>query len=203
MKIADVKKMDWKQDMDLLVVERKAASLSERVTMSVARLTELGKIIHDAEKALIQSRAATLLDDPPDEPEKVVLERISSARLEISEIDGNLAALRLAQAKLQPAIAAAEAEARMRLAASLVAPYLRTVANLKALLTQAVEANRVLHEIHNLAVRQGLAGEIGRNPAIRPLGNCLAWNRLTTQSGDEGGEFANWKTYCDQALGAD
>ena len=203
MRVDDVKKIDWKQDPDLLAVERKMAALVERGKLSSTRLVELGHIVGDAEESLNHCRAAMLLNEPTNEPEKVIQQRIASSRLEISEIEGGLVTLTLAQKRLEPAVEAAAEEARLRVAASLLAPYRQTFSNLKALLTKAAEENRVLHEIHNLAVRQQLARELGGNKALKPLTMLLAWNFLTHPNGTDAGEFQYWKKYVDSIVGDD
>ncbi|MBC7837454.1 MAG: hypothetical protein H7Y39_02255 [Nitrospiraceae bacterium] len=203
MRFEDVKKIDWKQDPDLLAVERKMAGLAERETKERARLEALGHIVRDAEESLVQCRAAMLLNEPTKETEKAIQQRLNSARLEISEIEGGLVALKIAQNRLGPTVEAAAEEARLRVAASLLAPYRQTVSNLKALLTKAAEENRVLHEIHNLAVRQQLARELGGNKALKPLTMLLAWNFLTHPNGTDAGEFQYWKKYVDSIVGDD
>lgn len=203
MKLEDVRKIDWRQDSDLLAVERKMAALVERSNRSSARLAELAQIVRDAEESLNHCRAAMLLSEPTSEPETVIQQRIASSRLEISEIEGGLVALTLAQTRLEPVVKAAAEEARLRVATSLLAPYRQTVSNLKALLTKAAEANRVLHEIHNLASKQQLARELGGNKALKPLTLLLAWNFLTHPNGNDAGEFQYWTRYVDTVLGDD
>ncbi|MEO7863585.1 MAG: hypothetical protein ABIU05_24740 [Nitrospirales bacterium] len=203
MRVDDVKKIDWKQDPDLLAVERKMAGLAERETKERARLEALGHVIHDAEESVIQCRANMLLNEPTKETEKAIQQRLNAARLEISEIEGSLAALKIAKHRLEPTVEAAGGEARLRIAMSLLAPYRQSVANLKALLTKAAEENRVLHEIHNLAAKQRLASELGGNTTLKPLTLLLAWNFLTHPNGTDAGEFQYWKKYVDSIVGDD
>lgn len=198
MRIADLEKMDWKTDRELLALQRKMETLIERETAARSRLAELNQIVNEAEAALVECRAAALLSEASDEQEGVIRERLSSSRQEIADLQGSLEALKLARARLEPVVEAAASEARLRLAQMLLGPYREIAESLREMLEKAAELNRMLHFIHRMTVKQNLRSEIYGNPVLKPLSLLAAWNLLTNQNGQLSGEFQYWVQYLDK-----
>lgn len=198
MRIADVAKLDWKQDKDLLAVERKMDGMIQRESQCLSRLAWLEKSIRESEESLIQARVATLLEESSGEQQEVIQQRLSSCRGEIEELQADLEAIRLAKKKLEPAVASAQFEAKLRLAQILMAPYRETAESLRGVLEKAAELNRILHQVHTLTVKQKLTDVIHGNKAMKPLSMLAAWNLLTVPDGRISSEFQYWRDYLDK-----
>jgi phosphopantetheine adenylyltransferase len=203
MKVEDITKLDWKKDKSLMAVQAKLEALHDRETRASDRLAALEQIIHHSERLLVQTRADEMLGETSDESAEAIHDRVESARREMAELRASLEALKLAKSRLAPGVEAAAAEARLRVASSLLAPYQQAVSNLKGLLMKAAEENRVLHAIHDLAAKQRLSSELGGNKALKPLTLLLAWNFLTHPNGNDAGEYQYWQKYVDSILGED
>lgn len=195
MKIDDLKKMDWGQDKNLLALERKLAGLSDLESRASIRLAELQEIIRAAEDSLVQARVARMLNETSDEQEAVLHERLSASRREIADLQADIEATKLAKKRLEPSLAAAASEARLRMAQMLLAPYKETTESLQALLRKAVELNQLLHAIHTYTVKHNLGGEIVGNEVLKPLTMLAAWNHLSQISGQPSGDYAYWDSY--------
>lgn len=198
MKIDEIMKLDWKRDKDLLAAQQKLTGLIEREAQDRTRLTELDQTIHDAERSLVQARAAEWLSETSDESTEVIQKRLTSARRETTDLQSDIEALKLARTRLEPAVAATASEAKVRVASMLVPVYQDTAEALRTQLEKAAELNKILHLVHAHTLKQDLRQEIHGNPVLKPLGNLAAWNLLTIPNGNHSQEFEYWCRYTDK-----
>lgn len=192
MKISDLNKLDWRQDKDLLTIERKLSGLSDLESQSRTRLDELQRVVRDAEDGLVQARVARMLNETSGENEEAIHARLSAARREIADLQADIEATKLAKERLQPLVAVAASEARLRVACQLLQPYKETAESLRAVLRKAVELNQLARAIHDHVVQHNLGGEIVGNKSLQPLTQLVAWGALSDAGGRLGGQYEYW-----------
>lgn len=195
MKVDDLQKMDWKQDRNLLAIERKLAGLSNLEIQARGRLAELQEIIRTAEASLVQARVARMLDETSDEQEAAIHERLSASRREMVDLQADIEATELAKKQLEPSLAAAASEAKLRVAYMLLPAYKETTEALQALLQKAVELNQLLHAIHEFMVKGNINGAVVGVKVLKPITMLTAWNELSIRGGQPGGQYAYWDRY--------
>lgn len=198
MKISDLNRLDWRQDKDLLTIERKVSGLSDLESQSRTRLEELQRVVCDAEDGLVQARVARMLNETSDEKEEAIHARLSAARREIADLQADIEATKLAKERLEPLVAVAASEARLRVACQLLQPYKETAESLRAVLSKAVELNQLARAIHDHVVSYNLSGEIVGNESLRPLTQLVAWGALSDASGRPGGQYEYWRDNVDK-----
>jgi hypothetical protein len=202
MRIDDVTKLDWKKDKNLLAVQQKLAGLVEREAQDRARLADLEHIVREAERSIVDARAAALLSEKSDESAEVIQERMESARREMVDLRANLDALKLARVRLEPSVTGAMSEAKLRVAAMLVPMYQETTEALRVQLEKAAELNNILHAVHSHTLKQDLRQEIHGNPVLKPLASLAAWNFLSLPNGEFSQEHEYWRRYTDKIFNA-
>ena len=195
MRVEDLNKLDWRQDKGLLAIERKLAGLSDLESQARARLAELDQTIRTAEASLVQARVARMLDEASGEQESVIHERLSASRREIADLQADLEATKIAKKRMEPSLAAAASEAKLRVAHMLLGPYKETAESLQALLRKAVELNQLLCAVHEFTVKHNLGGEIVGNKVLKPLSMQAGWSRLSQIDGQPSGDYAYWDSY--------
>ena len=202
MKVDDIKELDWRKDKHLLVVEQKLQALIDREKKESLRMEELERIVHDGEPSLIQARAAEMLGEPYDESAEDIQSRLESARREATDLRSNIEALKLAQTRLEPAVKAAQSEAKLRVASTLAPVLRKTTDALREQLEKAAELNQTLHAIHRQSLRCDLGRETHGSPELKPLAFLLAWNYISLPNGQPSPELARWHSQLNKLYAA-
>ena len=194
MKVVDLEKLNWRNDRDFVAVEGKLSRLEERERQRRNRLAELEVIVRDSEASLVRARVEALMEESTSQAVGTIQQDLQAYQKEIAEIREELDAVELAKRKLQRDSEAAAAEAKLRVAESLLQPYIDTARTLRARLDEAVEINEQLRTIHAFIVKQGITSEIHGNAALKPLVMQAEWRMLSTEKGERNPVFQYWLT---------
>lgn len=195
MKAEEVTKLSWREDEQFVAVQGKLDELGDREMQASARVAELTKTIQEAEKSLVQCRAAALLSEPAEEEEGAIQSRLASLRCEIDNLKSQLQAIGIASTKLRGSVTVAEMEAKKRLAQLLIAPYRTAVNKLLVVIDEAVELNNQIQTIHAHGMKQQLTDAIVGTELLRMINMNAAWELLSFRNGQPSDALKYWRNH--------
>jgi len=201
MNIEKLEGLDWKNDENLLGVQKKIAGLTDRERLALQRRETLVQVILAGDEALVAGRVSVMLGEEAAESEADIEARIAPCKRDVIAIDADIQAIKLAQDRLVVAQKDAAHEAKLRVAAMILPPYREIAEELRASLTDSLELCRKLHRIHHLACKQDFRRDIiGTDLAIALNSRPLGWIGLALPDGTVNPDLKFWFAQVEKAL---